>query len=103
MAKVYDTVYACFRRPEHSNSSDKATTTVPDGENVTPAAKHENDQTQQPGIVRRASSGLFALTTGVVGAGVGTVKWAASATYSVGSGVVNKLRKTDGGNKDKTD
>lgn len=43
----------------------------------------------QPSLLWRVTSQAYNIGSGVVGAGVGSVKWAASTTYNVGSGVLS--------------
>lgn len=45
----------------------------------------------------RMSSHLYNAGSGAVGLGVGTVKWAASTTYNVGSGVVSATQTVGSG------
>lgn len=45
----------------------------------------------------RMSSHLYNVGSGAVGLGVGTVKWAASTTYTVGSGVVSATQTVGSG------
>lgn len=43
----------------------------------------------QPGLLWRMSSQVYNIGTGVVGAGVGSIKWAASTTCNIGCGVIS--------------
>lgn len=47
------------------------------------------NEVAQPSLLWRVSSQAFNIGSGVVGAGVGSIKWAASTTYNVGSGVLS--------------
>ncbi|CAL1272549.1 unnamed protein product [Larinioides sclopetarius] len=85
MAKILQPISACFKKGEASEERE---------DRVSEDEKKENDQSNQVddsngGLIWRMSSRLYNIGSGAVGLGVGSVKWAASTTYTVGSGVVS--------------
>ncbi|GFS97461.1 uncharacterized protein NPIL_456881 [Nephila pilipes] len=84
MAKVLQPISACFKKAEleeHENHSSGDENKKNDENN-----KHDDSD---GGLIWRMSSRLYNIGSGAVGLGVGSVKWAASTTYSVGTGVVS--------------
>ncbi|XP_071512347.1 uncharacterized protein [Panulirus ornatus] len=59
---------------------------------TTPTTPPDTKPEQQPGYLKRAvtgvASGIYAVGSTTVGAGVSGVKWVAGTTYNVGAGVV---------------
>ncbi|KAF8786870.1 uncharacterized protein LOC129972332 [Argiope bruennichi] len=85
MAKVLQPISACFKKGEVSEEHE---------DRISEDEKKENDQNNQNddsngGLIWRMSSRLYNIGSGAVGLGVGSVKWAASTTYTVGTGVVS--------------
>ncbi|XP_015906885.1 transmembrane protein 263 isoform X2 [Parasteatoda tepidariorum] len=67
---------------------------VKDENKPSPSEDASKKQVQEAGLMWRTASGLYNIGSGAVGIGVGSVKWAASTTYSVGTGVVSAVGGT---------
>ncbi|GIY31365.1 uncharacterized protein CDAR_610081 [Caerostris darwini] len=86
MAKVLQPISACFRKQAEVSDEQECHPSEED--------KKENNQNNENndsdgGLIWRMSSRLYNIGSGAVGLGVGSVKWAASTTYTVGTGVVS--------------
>ncbi|XP_064634280.1 transmembrane protein 263-like [Lineus longissimus] len=104
MSNLYQSVVSCLQR-----GSKPGEPAMPDNEmkteNGDPSEVKENEAPEyssdkktdevlepqpQSGYLWRMGSGVFNVTTGAVGLGVGGVKWVAGKSYDVGSAVYSK-------------
>lgn len=91
MASYIKGVYS-YIRPESKTETATATTTSEPASPITSTASQAEEKPQQSGYLGWAvggvASGIYAVGSSTVGAGVSGVKWVAGTTYNVGSGVV---------------
>lgn len=110
MASLYQTVKACIVKTPPSEQVEFVTTETEEQVNNPEHVKEsdaqdfssnkktdeQSESKQQGGIVWRVSSGigsgLYNVTTGAVGYGVGGVKWVAGKSYDVGSAVASRVK-----------
>ncbi|GFW45158.1 uncharacterized protein TNCV_716601 [Trichonephila clavipes] len=85
MAKVLQPISACFKKAELSEERENNSS----GDENKKNDENNKGDDSDGGLIWRMSSRLYNIGTGAVGLGVGSVKWAASTTYSVGTGVVS--------------
>ncbi|XP_035221950.1 uncharacterized protein LOC118194849 [Stegodyphus dumicola] len=84
MAKVLQPIISCLKKSEIEDGKDSS----PDRDKSGSSSDNAPEEVQ-PGLIWRMSSQLYNIGSGAVGLGVGSVKWAASTTYTVGTGVVS--------------
>ncbi|XP_054717584.1 transmembrane protein 263-like [Uloborus diversus] len=94
--RVIQPITACLKKPESSKTSEEEKSGTGEPTTEENNLKSMESEAPQSGLIWRVSSGLFSLGSGAVGLGVGSVKWAASTTYTVGTGVVSATQSVVG-------